>query len=459
MNIDLSGDLRKSLNDALVRARRHYEGGEDEKAAQAYEAASRVVLKLAEYAPDRATEVKYKKDAIRYRDCARRLLAGEAPAPEPGDPASSQSQQIVDSRGSSTSRGPQNQQNVDSRAGRTAAAGGGGRGDGAGAVARRARAAGPAADGDVGELSSVVSQLVHASPVTWADIGGLEETKREIKYALGLAMARPPDGVQITTWRNMLFYGPPGTGKTLLAAATSNALRLRAQTTGDEQRAVFFNVKVSSVMSKYFGESTKIVSELYGQARDSSPAVVFLDEFEALASQRDKDDSGAERRILSTLLAELDGLSEKGRRDIFVLTVAATNRPWDLDPAVLSRFDKKVLIPLPDQETRRAILEIQIARKGYESEVPFAELAGMTEGYSGREIERFCKEVAHRMIAEMNQDLPARVDQGLEVVRGYQVRVRPLGRAEFESAKARIHPQTTPQEMARYVNWRESQVL
>lgn len=452
MNIDLSGDLRKSLNDALVRARRHYEGGEDEKAAQAYEAASRVVLKLAEYAPDRATEVKYKKDAIRYRDCARRLLAGEAPAPEPGDGAAARPMQgNLASKAPSTSRGPQMQGNL--------ASGGREVGGGGAAVARRPRGAGTPADGDVGELSSVVSQLVHASPVTWADIGGLEETKREIKYALGLAMARPPDGVQITTWRNMLFYGPPGTGKTLLAAATSNALRLRAQTTGDEQRAVFFNVKVSSVMSKYFGESTKIVSELYGQARDSSPAVVFLDEFEALASQRDKDDSGAERRILSTLLAELDGLSEKGRRDIFVLTVAATNRPWDLDPAVLSRFDKKVLIPLPDPETRRAILEIQIARKGYESEVPFAELAEMTEGYSGREIERFCKEVAHRMIAEMNHDLPARVDQGLEVVRSYQVRVRPLGRAEFESAKARIHPQTTPQEMARYVNWRESQVL
>src|SRR5439155_13430442 len=214
------------------------------------------------------------------------------------------------------------------------------------------------------------------SPVTWDQIGGLEETKREIKYALALSIAKAPEGVQIPTWRNVLFYGPPGTGKTLLAAATSNAIRLNAK---DETRAVFFNVKVSSVMSKYFGESTKIVSELYGQARDTSPAVVFLDEFEALAISRDNDNSGPERRILSTILSELDGLSEKGRRDIYVLTIAATNRPWDLDPAVLSRFEKKILIPLPDEATRRAILEIHLAKKGFKTAVPLADLAALTD--------------------------------------------------------------------------------
>jgi SpoVK/Ycf46/Vps4 family AAA+-type ATPase len=414
MQIDLSGDIRKSLLDALARARKHYDAGEDEKAAAAYEAASRLALRLAEYAPDRSSEVRHKKEAMQYREAARRLSSGEAPA-------------VAERNAPVSSPVPV----TEKPAGKHAAP--------------------PPSPGN--ELGSAVSQLITTSPITWDEIGGLEETKREIKYALALSIARPPPGVSIASWRNVLFYGPPGTGKTLLAAATSNALRLNART---ESRAVFFNVKVSSVMSKYFGESTKIVSELYGQARDASPAVVFLDEFESLAGERGEGDSGPERRILSTILSELDGLAEKGRKDIYVLTIAATNRPWELDPAVLSRFEKKILIPLPDEATRRAILEIHLAKKGFASAVPLDELAAATDGYSGRELERFCKEVTTRMIAEENRGLPAIVDQGLDAVRSYEVRVRSLTRAEFDAARRRITPQTTAAEMARYTEWRES---
>jgi SpoVK/Ycf46/Vps4 family AAA+-type ATPase len=424
MNIDLSADIRRSLNDAVARARKHYDAGEDAKAAAAYEGASRLALKLAEGAPDRKAEIARKQEAMKYRDYAKRLAAGEAPpVAERGAAVAAAAKPVT-----STSTG-----------------------GGAGAGAKKRD------DGDDDDkISGAVSQLVTTSPVTWDQIGGLDDTKREIKYALALSIAKPPQGVQIPTWRNVLFYGPPGTGKTLLAAATSNAIRLNAK---EETRAVFFNVKVSSVMSKYFGESTRIVSELYGQARDSSPAVVFLDEFESLAGHRDSDDSGAERRILSTLLSELDGLAEKGRKDIYVLTIAATNRPWDLDPAVLSRFEKKILIPLPDAETRRAILSILIERRGFKLEAPLEGLVAMTEGYSGREIERFVKEVTTRMIAEMNATLPALVDQGLDQVRSYDVKVRALKVDEFDAARRRISPQTTPQEMEKYRNWKESEAV
>ncbi len=422
VTIDLSADFRKSLNDALGRAKKHYEAGEDLKSAQAYEAAARLALKLAERAPDRAAEVAHKKDAMKWRDFARRLAAGEVPpAADRSGPHPAPAGKPSPSTSTSTGAKP------------------------------RASALN---DDDGDKLSGAVAQLLTTSPITWDDIGGLDETKREIKFALALSIAKPPAGVEVPSWRNVLFYGPPGTGKTLLAAATSNAIRLNAR---DETRAVFFNVKVSSVMSKYFGESTKLISELYGQARDASPAVVFLDEFESLAGQRGGDDSGPERRILSTILSELDGLAEKGRRDIYVLTIAATNRPWDLDAAVLSRFEKKILIPLPDASTRRAILEILLGKKGFKTAVSQEDLVAMTEGYSGREIERFCKEVTTRMIAEMNATLPAVVDRGLDEVRSYEIKVRDLTRAEFEAAKRRIAPQTTPVEMERYVNWKESE--
>jgi AAA+ superfamily predicted ATPase len=479
VNIDLSADLRRSYLDALGRAKRSYDQGEDAKAADAYEAASRLALELAEAAPDRAAELSLKKDAVKYRDWARRLIAGDVPPPE--DRVAPREASTADDDGtgdtlrahlaSATRSGPRGvppgsplvtalaQAVHDKVKGGAAAAGGpgsaaggpgGARGPGRPALSRKGD------DDEKDGIGAAVAQLVTSSPITWDQIGGLEDVKREIKLALALSVARPPAGVQIPNWRNILFYGPPGTGKTLLAAATSNALRTNAS---DATRAVFFNVKVSSVMSKYFGESTKIVSELYGQARDASPAVIFLDEFESLAGHRDADDSGPERRILSTILAELDGLSEKGRKDIYVLTIAATNRPWDLDPAVLSRFEKKILIPLPDAETRRAILGILLEKKGFRAEAPLEELVEMTAGFSGREIERFVKEVTTRMIAETNAGLPALVDQGLEAVRSYQVRVRTLERGELAAAKRRITPQTTPEEMERYAGWKESEAV
>ena len=236
-----------------------------------------------------------------------------------------------------------------------------------------------------------------------------------------------------------------------VAAATSNAVK-----STEGVPSVFYNVKVSSILSKYFGESSKIVSELYGTARDTSPSVVFLDEFESLAGQRDSNDSGAERRILSTLLSELDGMDSKGRNDIYVLTIAATNRPWDLDGAVLSRFEKKILIPLPDVRTRERILRIHLERKGFPVEVAYPELANMTEGYSGREIERFCKEVTTEMVEGMNKEIPSLVDHGLDTVKKYKIKVRPLTREDFDTAARLIHPQTTKEEMQKYYNWKES---
>jgi SpoVK/Ycf46/Vps4 family AAA+-type ATPase len=266
-----------------------------------------------------------------------------------------------------------------------------------------------------------------------------------------MTLAQQPAGMRIAAWTRILFYGPPGTGKTLLAAATSNAVR-----SSEDVASVFYNVKVSSILSKYFGESSKILSELYGTARDTSPSVVFLDEFESLAGQRDQGDSGAERRILSTLLSELDGMDSKGRPDLYVLTIAATNRPWDLDGAVLSRFEKKVLIPLPDAPTRERILRIHLEKKGYGSGTSYAELAAMTEGYSGREIERFCKEVVTGMVEECNREIPGLVDRGLDAVRKHRLKVRPLAKADFDAAARLIHPQTTPEEMRKYYEWRDS---
>jgi SpoVK/Ycf46/Vps4 family AAA+-type ATPase len=398
-------DVQQPLKQALAKAKSFTEAKDWTRAASAYEKAANLMSMWAEQAHGREAEERRKKMAIEYRQLALKLRSGEA------SPASAAPEAAPEREGSAKGAAP-----------------GGG-----------------------GEIKSIVSNLSHASKITWDDIGGLDETKNEIKFALGMTLAQHPAGVKIAAWTRILFYGPPGTGKTLLAAATSNAVR-----STEGVPSVFYNVKVSSILSKYFGESSKIVSELYGTARDTSPSVVFLDEFESLAGQRDSSDSGAERRILSTLLSELDGMDSKGRADLYVLTIAATNRPWDLDSAVLSRFEKKILIPLPDEATRERILRIHLEKKGFPVQVAYPELARMTAGYSGREIERFCKEVTTSMVEESNREIPGLVDQGLDTVKKYKIKVRPLAAADFEAAARLIHPQTTPEEMKKYYNWKES---
>jgi SpoVK/Ycf46/Vps4 family AAA+-type ATPase len=397
-------DVQAPLKQALAKAKSFYEAKDYPKAASAYEKAANLMSMWAEQAMGRDAEERRKKMAIQYREIAKKLRAGEVASDAPAPSADNGSEKEP-----------------------------------------------PMKPGGSGEIRSIVTNLSHSSKITWDDIGGLDETKNEIKFALGMTLAQHPPGVTIAAWTRILFYGPPGTGKTLLAAATSNAVK-----STEGVPSVFYNVKVSSVLSKYFGESSKIISELYGTARDTSPSVVFLDEFESLAGQRDASDSGAERRILSTLLSELDGMDSKGRSDLYVLTIAATNRPWDLDNAVLSRFEKKILIPLPDETTRDRILTIHLQKKGFTTDMPFDELVRLTNGYSGREIERFCKEVTTEMVEGMNRDIPALVDTSLDTVKKYKIKVRPLTREDFMNAARLIHPQTTPEEMQKYFNWKES---
>lgn len=292
------------------------------------------------------------------------------------------------------------------------------------------------------ELDNEITKLIFKSKVGWDEIGGLESTKRDIKYAYGLTMAKIPAGLQLEAWKNMMFYGPPGTGKTMLASAVSAGLD-----------AVFFNVKVSSVLSKYFGESSRIITRLYDTARATAPSVIFLDEFDSITGARGSgSDSGAERRVLSTILAELDGLAEKGGTR-YVLTIAATNTPWDVDQAALSRFEKKIYIPLPDFQARSQILDIHLAKRGFTCEVSSDELARITFRFSGREIATICKEAINAMIAEENATIPDVVDQGRTAIQNYELKVRALRKSDFEKLFSSMKPQTPDKPQQPFGEW------
>jgi SpoVK/Ycf46/Vps4 family AAA+-type ATPase len=303
-----------------------------------------------------------------------------------------------------------------------------------------ARASAPAVDVE-DDYESQILDLRRETEVSWEDIGGLEDTKRAIKMAYGLAVAQKPANVRIDPSRNIMFYGPPGTGKTLLAAATAGSLE-----------AAFFNVKVSSILSKYFGESPRLISALFSVARRNSPAVIFIDEFESLTPPRGSGESGPERRVISTMLAELDGLASKGD-DAFVLTIGATNEPWLLDEAVLSRFQQAIYIPLPDPASRRAILEIQIDKNGFSSQVPLDVLVERTDGYAGREIAFLVRDAVDRMLDRANPSLLTLVEKGEKAVSGYKLKKVPLGEADFDAAFQRVRPNTDPAKIARFKAW------
>ncbi len=387
MDVDLSGPLKVSLDKALAEARALEAQNKGQEASAAYFKAAKLMSSYADYALTRDDQVRRRQKSRQYLEIAEALKAGKRRVPATA-PAPAQQGRLKE-------QGPNEDQQ---------------------------------------QYSNEIAALIHRSKVTWEKIGGLDETKREIKFTYGLALAQKPENIKLAGWRRMLFYGPPGTGKTLLAAATSNGLG-----------ATFFNVKASNLLSKYFGESSKLVTALFDAARseaDEGFAVIFIDEVESLCLPRGEgSESGAERRMLSTILSEMDGLADKGE-DRFVLTIAATNAPWDLDDAVLSRFQKRIYIPLPDAEARKSILEIQLLKEGHTLDYPLQEVVRNTEWFSGRDLERLSNQAVNVMVEELNGQVPKCVDAGREAIEGYRLKIRPLQKKDFDEAFKRIRVDT-----------------
>ena len=295
-----------------------------------------------------------------------------------------------------------------------------------------------------GEFEKTVARDIALSfiekiDISWDVIGGLDDLKNRLKACVVLPFVEKPENVKIEGWRNILLFGPPGTGKTLIAAATSKGLH-----------ATFFNVKIEQVLSKYTGESSKILGAIFEVARENSPSVIFIDEIDSIARSRDakRDESG----VLQTLLTELDGLSSKGSNS-FLLFIATTNTPWDIDKAVISRFEQRICVPLPDERAREGILKNHIEGNGHAFD-DYAWLIGKTEGYSGREIKNLCKEAVYNMVTELNPAIYDLASKELEEIKPYQIKVRALTRSDFERAFERVKSAITEDLAKRYDEWR-----
>ncbi|XP_064833289.1 katanin p60 ATPase-containing subunit A-like 2 isoform X2 [Oncorhynchus masou masou] len=249
------------------------------------------------------------------------------------------------------------------------------------------------------DLAAVISRDIYLQnpAVRWDDIIGLQAAKRLVKEAVVYPIKYPQlfTGI-LSPWKGLLLYGPPGTGKTLLAKAVAT-----------ECNTTFFNISASSIVSKWRGDSEKLVRVLFELARYHAPSTIFLDELESVMSQRGTGGGGeheGSRRMKTELLVQMDGLA---RSDDLVFVLAASNLPWELDHAMLRRLEKRILVGLPSGNARQAMVSHWLpplsCTGGVElrTELDYKMIAQATEGYSGSDIRLVCKEAAMRPVRKI----------------------------------------------------------
>ena len=269
--------------------------------------------------------------------------------------------------------------------------------------------------------------IVEKPNVKWEDIGGLKVIKEKIRDAITMPLKYPEylEKYGVKPWKGVLLFGPPGCGKTLLAKAAAA-----------ECDATFFEVPVSEISSKWFGESEKNIKDLFDIAR-KSPSIIFFDEIDAISPSREAGGSyDASRRIVNQLLREMDGMKE----DKKVMVLGATNYPEGIDSALLrpKRFDKRIYIPPPDFEARKAIFLVNTKKMPLQ-EVDFDVLAEKTDGYSGADIYGICNELGWRLIKK-------ELDTGKQ---------KYANTGSFLEVISAIKPSITKEDIERYKNWSE----
>ena len=286
------------------------------------------------------------------------------------------------------------------------------------------------------EMASLIKrEIILENPnVSFKDIIGLETPKTIIEEALLWPIKYPHffTGL-LEPWKGILLFGPPGTGKTLLAKAVAS-----------EMRTTFFNISAATIVSKWRGESEKLIKVLFDLARHYQPSTIFLDEIDSIMSSRGEagDEHEGSRRMKTELLIQLDGLTKN--EGVFLL--AASNIPWDLDPALLRRLEKRVMVSLPDKKGREALLKIFIPpnmNKG----IDYGKNAEALEGYSGSDIKLLCKEA-----------LMTRTRKAINVIendnkgRAYNVNEFPVTKQDFEESLEKVKPAFT-YKTEKYEKW------
>ncbi|MGA9840786.1 MAG: CDC48 family AAA ATPase, partial [Nitrososphaeraceae archaeon] len=242
------------------------------------------------------------------------------------------------------------------------------------------------------EKGKVARGITH---VAYEDIGGLKEEIQKVREMIELPLRHPEifEKLGIEAPKGVLLHGPPGTGKTLLAKAVAN-----------ETNAHFLSISGPEIMSKFYGESEARLREIFKEAKEKAPSIIFIDEIDSIAPKREEVTGEVERRVVSQLLSIMDGLEARGK----VIVIAATNRPNAIDPALRrpGRFDREIEIKVPDKRGRLEILQIHTRNMPLDTDVDQPRIAAVTHGFVGADLEYLCKEAAmkclRRLLPELN---------------------------------------------------------
>ena len=233
--------------------------------------------------------------------------------------------------------------------------------------------------------------------ITYDELGGLKKEVQKIREMVELPMRHPElfDKIGVEAPKGVLLYGPPGTGKTLLAKAVAG-----------ETNAHFISLSGPEIMGKHYGESEERIREIFTQAEENAPSIIFIDEIDSIAPKRDEVSGELEKRIVSQLLTLMDGMKSRGK----VVVIAATNRPDSIDPALRrpGRFDREIEIGIPDDEGRFDILSIHTRGMPIDQKVDLKQISKTTHGFVGADLEVLAKEAAmkslRRILPEIDYD-------------------------------------------------------
>jgi transitional endoplasmic reticulum ATPase len=260
--------------------------------------------------------------------------------------------------------------------------------------------------------------------VTYEDIGGLRDEVKKVREMIEIPLKRPElfERLGISPPKGILMHGPPGTGKTLLAKAVAN-----------ESDAHFIAINGPEIMSKYIGGSEEKIREFFEEAEENAPAIIFIDELDAIAAKREEVNGETERRIVAQLLTLMDGLKSRGQ----VVVIGATNRPDALDAALRrpGRFDREIEIGVPDQEGRKEVLEIHTRGMPLSENVDLDNLAESTHGFVGADLEALCKEAAMRVLRRVLPEI--KID---EKIPNETLKKMVVNKTDFKKALQEIQP-------------------